>query len=182
MNPHGPLGAVILLTTTGAFLQFAGSSDGSLTHMAGNLQQLLSSTVLLLAVTNPCVPGGGDLPAPELRFRLVFAGGYAALVVVSAVWINQSPEGSFGARSGDAVKVTCAMAAMLLAGLALRHRRLNPLPGAAPAEDVARPSPWMTSILACRIRELLGRESLHASARPEGGGPRTRARACRNTR
>jgi AraC-like DNA-binding protein len=155
-----PLGAVILLTATGAFLQFAGSSEGSLTHMAGNLQQLLSSTVLLLAVTESLRTWRRDMPAPELRFRLVFAGGYAALVVVSAVWINQSPEGSFGARSGDGVKVTCAMAAMLLAGLALRHRRLNPLPGAAPTR---RRSPISVDDeqLACRIRELLGRESLH---------------------
>lgn len=154
-----PLAAVILLTATGAFLQFAGGRTDSLTRMAGNLQQLLSSTVLLLAVTESLRTWRRDMPRHELRFRLAFAGGYAALVVVSAVWINQSPEDSFGARSGDAVKVACALAAMLLAGLALRHRHLHPLADAVPAKRRVPPTADDAQ-LASRIRELLGRESL----------------------
>jgi AraC-like DNA-binding protein len=157
-----PLAAVILLTATGAFLQIAGGSDDPLTHMAGNLQQLLSSTVLLLAITESLRTWRRDLRRYERRFRLAFAGAYAALVIVSAVWINQSPEGSFGARAGDDVKIVCALLAMLLAGLALRYRHAHPLP--AQGEAKRRPPTAEAQDLAARIRALMAAHSLHATA------------------
>lgn len=155
-----PLAAVIMLTATGAFLQLAGGRNDPLTHMAGNLQQLVSSTVLLLAVTESLRTWRRDMPGHELRFRLAFAGGYAALVMVSAVWIGNSPEGSFGARSGDAVKIICALAAMLLAGLALRHRHAHPLPGHNAAKR--RVPTADEQDLAARIRQLMAGDALHA--------------------
>jgi AraC-like DNA-binding protein len=155
-----PLGAVILLTATGAFLQVSGEGNDSLTHMAGNLQQLLSSTVLLLAVTESLRTWRRDMPRPELRFRLAFAGGYAALVMISAVWIGGSTAGGAGAPSGDAVKIICALVAMLLAGLALRYRHAHPLP--EPAAPKRRVPTVDEQELAARISRLLAGDALHA--------------------
>jgi len=154
-----PLGAVILLTATGAFLQFAGDRDVPLTHMAGNLQQLLSSTVLLLAVTESLRSWRRDMPGHELRFRLAFAAGYAALVVASAVWVGGSREGGSGGLSADAIKITCAIVAMLLAGLALRYRHAHPLPGPAARRRVPVADEEQ---LAARIQQLMGTQALHA--------------------
>lgn len=155
-----PLRLVLVLTATGAFLQFGGEGGGPLTHIAGNVQRLVGSTVLLLALAEPLRTWRRDMPRHESRFRLVFAGAYAALVVVSAVWVDRSPEGSLGARSGDAVKVVCALAALLMVGLALRHRRLHPLPdGAAAVRRVPAPG---ADELAGRIRQLMLAGSLPA--------------------
>jgi AraC-like DNA-binding protein len=154
------IAVVLLLTATGILLQLAGERSDAFAHMAGNLRHLISSTVLLLALAEPLRAWRDDLPRQERRFRLAFAGSYAGLVAISAVWIGQSPEGSFGARWGDAVRVVCALAAMLLVGLALRYRHAHPLTrsGAARARV-----PTVNDVhLAARIRALMVDGSLHA--------------------
>jgi AraC-like DNA-binding protein len=154
------IAVVLLLTALGILLQLAGDRSGALAHMAGNLQHLLSSTVLLLALAEPLRTWRRELPTQEQRFRLVFSGGYAALVAVSAVWIGQSQAGSFGARWGDAVRITCALLAMLLVGVALRYRHAHPLARSRVAR--ARVPTAEDEQLAGRIRELMAAGSLHA--------------------
>jgi AraC-like DNA-binding protein len=154
------IAVVLLLTAIGILLQLAGERSDAFAHMAGNLRHLISSTVLLLALAEPLRAWRRDMPRHERRFRMGFSGGYAALVAVSAVWIGQSPEGSFGARWGDAVRVACALAAMLLVGLALRYRHAHPLAGNGAVK--ARVPTASEEQLAARIRELMTGNSLHA--------------------
>jgi AraC-like DNA-binding protein len=154
------IAAVLLLTAIGILLQLAGERSDALIRMAGNLQRLLSSTVLLLALAEPLRTWRRGMPRHELRFRVIFAGGYATLVAVSAVWIGQSPQDSFSAASGDAVKILCAMMAMLLVGLALRYRHAHPLNDNGAVK--ARVPTANEALLAARIRQLMAESSLHA--------------------
>lgn len=157
-----PLGVVLVLTATGAFLQFAGEDAGTLIRMAGNLQQLVSSTVLLLALAEPLRTWQRGLPAHELRFRLAFAGAYAALVAVSSIWLSQSAEGGAGARSADEVKTVCATVAVLVLAMAMRFRSRHPLaPAAMPRVRIAAAG---EEELAARIRQLMTTQCLHAEA------------------
>jgi AraC-like DNA-binding protein len=154
------IAAVLLLTAVGILLQLAGERSNALTHMAGNLQRLLSSTLLVLALAEPLRTWHHGMPRQERQFRVAFAGSYAALVAVSAVWIGRSPEGSFGARSGDTVRIFCALVAMLLIGLALRYRHAHPLTRNAAVK--ARVPTASEEQLAARIRQLMAEGSLHA--------------------
>lgn len=154
------IAAVLLLTAIGILLQLAGERGDTFTRMAGNLQRLISSTVLVLALAEPLRGWHDGMARQERRFRMAFAGSYAALVAVSAVWIGRAPEGSFGAHSADAVRICCALVAMLLVGLALRYRHAHPLTASHAVK--ARVPTAHEDLLAARIRQLMAEGSLHA--------------------
>jgi AraC-like DNA-binding protein len=157
-----PLLVVLVLTATGALLQFSGDDPGWLVAMAGNLQRLVSSTVLLVALAEPLRTWRPAMPGHELPFRLAFVGAYAALVAVSSVWLGQSEAGNSAARVADEIKVACALVAVLVLGLAIRFRSLHPL--AAPPAAKPRVAAAGEHALAVRIEQLMTAECLHAEA------------------
>lgn len=126
-----PLILVLALVAVGALPQ---SSDAAfLPRMIGNAAGLASSAVLLLAMIEP-LRGLTASAGAERRFRLVFAGGYAAMLGIAVLWIDGAPAGSFADRSGPAIKAACALLALAGMGLAIWYRSRNPLPGAEGAK------------------------------------------------
>ena len=121
-----PLAVVLLLVAAGAFLQFTGDSAGPITHMIGNVQGLVSSTVLLLALSEPLRDLNKDMSRAEQRFRFIFMGAYAGLVVVAVVWASGAPADSLTAQLGSSIKVACALLALAGGGLAIWYRGRSP--------------------------------------------------------
>jgi len=108
--PHGPG-----LTATGL-------------GMAATIHALLSSTVLLLAFVEAWRGYRADLPRAERRFRLTFASAYGSLLIVSVIWLNNTPEGSWASRSGDMIRMLTASVAVMLSLWAWRFRKRHPHP------------------------------------------------------
>jgi AraC-like DNA-binding protein len=155
-----PLAVVLLLTAVGALLQWSDAPDSGLLQMAANLQALVSSTVLLLAIAEPIRTWRQTYTRREWRFRVAFVAVYASLVAVSALWLGRAPEGSFAARNADTVKVVCALLALLTVALALSYRARHPLPTGGNARRASlAPEEQM---LAIRIQALLAQGALTA--------------------
>lgn len=123
-----PLAIVFVIAVAGAVLRFRGADDGVLPRMAGNIEGLISSAILLLATIEPLRGLRPDLLLPERRFRLIFAGVYMLVLTVAVVWINGSPAGSLAAQWGMMIKVACALLALTGMGAAVWYRRRHPLP------------------------------------------------------
>lgn len=122
-----PLILVLALVAVGALPQ---SGDAAfLPRMIGNAAGLASSAVLLLAMIEP-LRGLTASAGAERGFRIVFAGGYAAMLGIAVLWIDGAPAGSFADRSGPAIKAACALLALAGMGLAIWYRSRNPLPQA----------------------------------------------------
>ena len=151
-----PLAAVLVLVAAGAFVQFADGRAEPLTHMIANIQGLISSTVLLLALSEPLREMRKDLPREERRFRFAFLGGHAALTTAAVVLANGAPAGSAIAAWSDVIKLTCAVLAVLGAGAAIWYRGRTPQP-----EHVRRRSVSADEALAARILALLTGEAIY---------------------
>lgn len=129
-----PLVVVGALVVTGAALHLfwrARTGDdgvGGALRMAASIHNMLSSTVLLLALVETFRGFSPDLPTRERRFRLVFAAGYASLMGVSVIWLRAVAEGSWADQSGDAIRTICAALAVAMSVAAWAYRRKNPLP------------------------------------------------------
>ncbi|CAN5146434.1 AraC family transcriptional regulator [soil metagenome] len=121
------LALVLVLVASGAFLRLAGESPATLPRMIDNLSGLISSALLLLAMVEPLRGLASEAPAGERRFRLVFAAGYAALLVIAVVWVNGAPAGGVAAQGKMAIKSTCALLALLGMALAIWYRHGHPL-------------------------------------------------------
>ncbi len=152
-----PLAVVLTLVVAGAFVQFANGRAEPLTHMVANIQGLISSTVLLLALSEPLREMRKDLPRGERRFRFAFLIGHAALTTAAVVLANGAPAGSAIAAWSDVIKLTCAMLAVLGAGVAIWYRGHAPQP-----EPVRRRNPVSADeVLAARILALLTGEAIY---------------------
>jgi AraC-like DNA-binding protein len=152
-----PLAVVLTLVAAGAFVQFANGRAEPLSHMITNIQGLISSTVLLLALSEPLREMRKDMPMTERRFRLAFLSGHAALTFAAVVLANGAQAGSAIEASSGAIKLTCAVLAVLGAGAAIWYRGHTPQP-----ETVRRRNIVSTDeVLAARILTLLTGEAVY---------------------
>lgn len=152
-----PLAAVLVLVAAGAFVQFADGRAEPLSHMIANIQGLISSTVLLLALSEPLREMRKDLPGGERRFRLAFLSGHAALTAAAVVLANGAPAGSAIEVWSGVIKLTCAVLAVLGAGTAIWYRGHAPQP-----ETVRRRTIVSTDeVLAARILAQLTDEAVY---------------------
>ena len=131
-----PLIVVGVLIVTGIPLHLFGPAEtgtGPLATslgMASSLHSLISSTVLFLALLEALWGYRADLPGKEKRFRLIYAAGYGAMITVSVIWLRGAPNGSWADRSGDMVRLTCAILALGASIIVWRYRRAHPHPKA----------------------------------------------------
>lgn len=152
-----PLVAVLAMVIAGAFVQFAEGAAEPLSHMVTNVQELISATVLLLALSEPVRELRRDMPRAERRFRLLFLSGYAALTAVAVVWASGAPAGSVTEQWSGAIKLTCAVLAVMAAAVAIWYRRRSPQ-----TEPVRRRNPVSNDeVLAARIQALLIDEAIY---------------------
>ncbi len=132
-RPPWPLFVVLVMVVVGAMQRFSILGPEPLPRIAGNVENLVSSALLLVAAIEPLRGLSRDMAAAERRFRFVFAGGYAAMVAVAVIWINGALPGSGPAVWGDTVKVVCAVLALFGLAAAVGYRNRHPLP------DITRP-------------------------------------------
>ena len=109
-----------------------------LRQMIANLCGLVSSAMLLLAAIEPLRGIGSVAGGSERTFRLVFAGGYAAILVTAVIWVDRAPEGSVAGTFGESIKAGCAFVALAGISAAIWFRMRHPL---APAQSVRRSVP-----------------------------------------
>lgn len=146
---------------------------GAVMRVMENAQALTSSTVLVLVLAEAARGYNRATPLHERRFRLAFIAAYAALAAVSVLWVRQAAAGSFPAEWGDAIRSCCMLAALAMAGLAVRYRLACPVsaPAPLPARAAARqkrPSPAPaadaeTAALARRIAGLFERPEVYTT-------------------
>ncbi len=122
-----PMAVVTGMVVIGAAVQVSGDSASPLVRMADNAAGLVSSTLLLLAAIEP-LRGIGGMPLPERRFRIGFAGGYAAMLAIAVLWIDGAPFGSETARVGGTIKALCAVGSLAGMGFAIWYRMRHPMP------------------------------------------------------
>jgi len=154
-----PLALVLVLVASGAVLRLAGESAATLPRMVDNLSGLISSALLLLAMIEPLRGLASETSRNERRFRLAFAAGYAALLVVAVVWVNGAPAGGVAAQGRMAIKSTCALLALLGMALAIWYRHGHPLADASRSRR--RAQPVETGDLAERLRRLMSEEAVY---------------------
>lgn len=123
---------------------------------------LVSSTVLLLAANEPLRDLKSGMSGPERHFRLVFVGGYEMLLAVSVVWATGAAAGSLTAQWTSAIKVACAVVALISAGLAIRYRNHHPMPDLAAVRR--RPATPHDDVMAERILELMTGHAAYAES------------------
>jgi len=157
----GPLLLILMLVLAGAFLRFGGADGGALPRMIDNVATLISSSLLLLAAIEPLRGLSRDMTRAERRFRMLFAAGYSAVLAIAVLWVDGSPAGSLAGRWGGAVKVGCALAALLGIGLAIRYRRHHPLLETKPARP--RVQTQEEAALGERLRRLMAEDALYTS-------------------
>ena len=138
----------------------ASANDGFALLRRGvqKIHGLTSSTVLLLALVD-AFDGFRAAARNEKRFRLVFAGSYGALVLVSVILLGQSGLGAF---SSAQVQQLCAVLALIGAGAAVAYRQRRPLP-----EETARKrrsSIAPDAALADKITRLIEAEHVYTRA------------------
>lgn len=155
-----PLVLVLVLMATGAFLRFGGAGSGAMPRMIDNVETLVSSTLLLLATIEPLKGLGRDMPLAERHFRIVFAGGYAAVLAIAVLWVDGSSADSIAGRWGGAIKVGCALLALLGIGLAIRYRSRNPVPDGRKSKQRVQTSE--DGALGERLLRLMTDEALYA--------------------
>jgi AraC-like DNA-binding protein len=154
-----PLGLVLVMIGLIAVLRW--SPAGPMQQMGGNVVELISSTALLLALVEPVLGLRRDMTIAERRFRLVFVGAYATIMGIGVIWLSGAPEGSWAAQWSDQVKMACAVAGLLGAGLAVWYRGRHPL------EDALKPRRAVTEedrVLGERIRRLMTDERVYTQA------------------
>jgi AraC-like DNA-binding protein len=157
-----PLAVVLGIVIAGAILHFCGDRHAALPRMIGNTETLVSSTILLFAMIEPLIGGYSAMPRAEQRFRLIFTGGYAAILATGMILVEGAPVGSITARWAGAIQMSCALLALLGAALALWYRQLNPIP--ALARVGRRPPSEGEHALGLRLLRLMTDESFYTQA------------------
>lgn len=130
----------------------------------GNVNRLTSSTVLFLAFIEPLNGYRGELPKREKRFRVLFAGGYAALVAAAVLSVREFPAGSAGAAQVETIKTVCAFAALLVGCLAIWFRRTHPLTPVVVEQKPARVASTEDMALGGEIMRLMRDEEIYLVA------------------
>ncbi|MEZ5958682.1 MAG: AraC family transcriptional regulator [Hyphomonadaceae bacterium] len=123
-----------------------------------NVHALTSSTVLLLALVD-AFDGFRAAPRSEQRFRLLFAGSYGALVLVSVILLGQNGLGAF---STALVQQISAILALIGATAAVAYRLREPLP--VEAARKRRTPIAADTALAAKIRRLIEVEHIYTRA------------------
>lgn len=163
-----PLVVVAVLALSGMGLYALNALAPALADQSGwrvvaNIHALTSSAVLFLAFVET-FDHYRDYPEPrERRFRLVFAGSYTILLLVSVVWVSGAPEGTLAAQWADRIRVTCAVLAVVAGALALRFREAHPLPERARTASRARVATAEDTALAARLKQVLIDEELYTT-------------------
>ena len=103
-HPLWPLALVLAMIATESVLRLDEGAPAPVLRIVGNVEGLVSSTLLLLAAIEPLRRIRG-VPRSERRFRLIVAGGYAAMLAVAVLWIDGAPAGSAASRLGGTIKV-----------------------------------------------------------------------------
>lgn len=154
-----PLGLVLALVASGAFLRLAGESAATLPRMVENLSGLISSALLLLAMIEPLTGLAAASSKGERRFRLAFAAGYTVLLAVAVVWVNGAPAGGVAAQGRMAIKSVCAVMALLGMALAIWYRHRHPLTESGRVRR--RVHTAESDDLAERLRRLMSEEAVY---------------------
>lgn len=134
-----PVAAVLLLmlaTAIGPALPDTALSA----RLLDNAARLGSSAMLLLALTEPLRDLARHNDQVERRFRLTYAGGYAAILAVAVLAVDGAPAGTLARELSASIKATCAFASVIGFGLAWAFRLRHPLaspPGPALRKPVA---------------------------------------------
>lgn len=161
-----PLAVVVLMIATAVIAMIMPPSARLLDagpaglRMVVNLNGLLSSTVLVLALLEPFHDWRSCGSRGERRFRALFASGYLLLLAVGVLWIHNAASSSLAAQWSNTLKLLCALSALLGADFALRFRHRHPLvePRRRPAPVLARPE---DRELAGLIRRAFEYDHLH---------------------
>ncbi len=122
-----PLAFVLGLVAAATFLHF-GDRVAPLARIVGNVETLVSSTLLLLAMAEPLKGLHRGMARVERRFRVIFAAGYAILLFIAVIGIDGASPGSAADAWGGTIKAACAALALVGTGFAVRYRDANPLP------------------------------------------------------
>lgn len=154
-----PLGLVLILIVSGIVLHWSGASAGPLPRMVGNLGELLSSTLLLLAAIEPLRGLNPRLGRGEQIFRLTFSAGYLASLALAVIWVGGAPAGELTAQEGMAVRTACAVYSLLGMGAAIWYRHRHPL--SAPRPERQRDRTSDASGLAPALRQLMVQDGLY---------------------
>lgn len=126
-----PLVLVLGLIAVETFLRF-GDRASLLARIIGNVETLVSSTLLLLAMAEPLTGYRGEIVRSERQFRVAFAAGYGLLLIIAVIGIDGAKPGSAAATWGGPIKTACAALALAGTALAVRYRGANPLPSGRP--------------------------------------------------
>ena len=129
-----PVVAVLMVMAASAITTFA-PGHGMPLRILDNLARLGSSAMLMLAVAEPMLGLTRQSDTAERRFRVIYAGVYAAILGIAVLAVDGAPQGSAAFQFSIPIKVACAIAAVCGYGLALSYRTQHPLEIA-----LARPS------------------------------------------
>ena len=149
-RPAGSIGTwplvlvVLMITTAVVALTMAPSArmfdaGPAWLRMVVNLNGLVSSTVLMLALLEPFHDWRADSAGVERRFRALFASGYLALLAAGVLWVQNAASSSAAAEWSSTLKLLCALSALLGADFALRFRQRHPLVTRRPRPAPGRP-------------------------------------------
>jgi len=154
-----PLGLVLILVASGIVLRWSGANAGQLPRMVGNLGELVSSALLLLAAIEPLKGLSPSLSRGERGFRLAFMAGYLGSLAIAVIWVDGAPAGEFTAQQDMAIKTACAIFSLLGMGAAIWYRQRHPL--SAPRPERQRDRTTDTSGLAPSLRHLMVQDALY---------------------
>ncbi|ALL15080.1 helix-turn-helix domain-containing protein [Caulobacter henricii] len=154
-----PLGLVLILVASGAVLRWSGASAGPLPRMVGNLGELVSSALLLLAAIEPLKGLNSSLNRGEQGFRLTFMAGYLASLAIAVIWVSGAPAGELTAQERMAIRTACAIFSLLGMGAAIWYRHRHPLSVTRPERQRDRTSD--ANGLAPALRQLMVQDGLY---------------------
>ena len=135
---------------------------GPFWRMADNVQDLASSTVLVMALVEAVRNYSDALPKREQRFRQIFIACYGGLVAIAVLWVSQSAAGTLAAQWKDGVQTSCMLAALAMAAVAFRYRLAFPMPAPAKAARKRKPDiadPEMDAMAARIVHALQNQEA-----------------------
>ncbi|MGF1544252.1 MAG: helix-turn-helix transcriptional regulator [Parvularculaceae bacterium] len=158
------IAVVAAITAPAAMAQIPAAfpPDGAAMRLAGNAMTLASSAALILIVAEALRGLQPSTPAPERRFRLAFAGVFATMIGLCAVWLGHDPAQGPSAAVKDLVRASCGAIAIVVVAFVARYRFRHPAPAARRAKPAIAPDAEARA-LAERIRRRLDTDDLFKS-------------------
>lgn len=150
-------GAIVLISR---FVQTPGEAAPTVVNMMGQVHDLVSSTVLLVALIEPLrgIQKVGD--QAERRFRVAFAFVYMAMLAASVIWARQVPDTAHGEAVVRQIKIACVLLALFGGGAAVWFRGRHPM-GKPKSQSVLPEDD--EKALAQKILSILSRRDLIAT-------------------